>query len=110
MRLDAAGLRAEEVPEPEPEPEPEPQSPQQAATPLVVGGPGAPGVEFEYRTEQLTAEQVLDGTSLPSLLAKESADGWDLVDLLAVQEKHVVLLRKPKKPVREDRRVGFFTR
>ncbi|MGH7922465.1 MAG: hypothetical protein ACREQM_21370 [Candidatus Dormibacteraceae bacterium] len=102
--------RAQEEPDEPEEPETEPEAPRQAASPLVVAASGGPGVEFEYRTEQLTAEQVLDGTTLPSLLAKESADGWDLVELLEVQAAHVVLLRKPRKPEREGRRVGFIGR
>lgn len=102
-------FRADEEPE---EPEHEPQTAPAAGAPtaLVVGSPSAAGVEFEFRTEVLTAAQVLDGKTLPEKLAEESADGWDLVDLFQAQDKHVVLLRKPKKPDREERRVGFFTR
>jgi hypothetical protein len=75
-----------------------------------VVAPGAPGVAFDYRTEVLTAAQVLDGTTLPEKLAHESAEGWDLVDLVQAQDKHVIILRKPKKPDRAERRVGFFNR
>lgn len=98
-------LRAEEEPE-----EPEPQPAAAAQTTLVVGSAAAAGVEFEYRTEVLTAAQVLDGKTLPRKLAEESADGWDLVDLVQAQDKHVILLRKPKKTDRGERRVGFFAR
>jgi hypothetical protein len=94
----------------EPDVEPEPARPTGGAAPLVVAPGAAPGVEFEYRTELLTADQVVDGTTLPERLAKESADGWDLVDVLQAKDRHVILLRKPKKPERGDRRVGFFTR
>lgn len=101
-------FRADEEPE---EPETEPQSPSAPSAQAVVVAPaGAPGVAFEYRTEVLTAEQVLDGTTLPEKLAQESTDGWDLVDLIQAQDKHVIILRKPKKTDRGERRVGFFSR
>lgn len=100
-------LRADEEPE-EPETEPEPSS--SATSPAVVIAPPGQGVAFDYRTEVLTASQVLDGTTLPEKLAKESAEGWDLVDLVQAEGKHVIILRKPKKPDRAERRVGFFTR
>lgn len=101
--------RLEEEPE-EPDTEPATPAAVAAAAPMVVGAAPGAGVEFEYRTEVLTAEQVLDGTTLPETLAKESKDGWDLVDLLQAQQKHVILLRKPKKPERAERHVGFFAR
>ncbi len=101
-------FRADEEPE---EPEIEPQSPSTPATQALVVAPAATqGVAFDYRTEVLTAAQMLDGKTLPDKLAQESSDGWDLVDLLQAQDKHVILLRKPKKPDRGERRVGFFTR
>ncbi|MBO0703164.1 MAG: hypothetical protein J2P38_09550, partial [Candidatus Dormibacteraeota bacterium] len=102
-------LRADEEPEEPDTPEPEPQSPS-AVSPkaLVVTAAPSQGVAFEYRTEVLTAEQVLDGTTLPEKLAQESSEGWDLVDLVQAQDKHVILLRKPKKTDRGERRVGFF--
>ncbi|MBO0744404.1 MAG: hypothetical protein J2P43_05250 [Candidatus Dormibacteraeota bacterium] len=101
-------FRADEEPE---EPETEPQPPATpSAQAVVVAPPGTPGVAFEYRTEVLTAAQLLDGTTLPEKLAQESADGWDLVDLVQAQDKHVLVLRKPKKPDRGERRVGFFSR
>jgi hypothetical protein len=101
-------LRADEEPE-EPETEPEPSS-STTSPAVVVASPASQGVAFDYRTEVLTAAQVLDGTTLPEKLATESADGWDLVDLVQAQDKHVVILRKPKKPDRAERRVGFFNR
>ena len=101
-------LRAEEEPE---EPETEPQAPSSTAAPaMIVAASATQGVAFEYRTEVLTAAQVLDGKTLPELLAHESVEGWDLVDLVQAQDKHVIILRKPKKPDRGERRVGFFAR
>ena len=101
-------LRAEEEPE-EPETEPQP-APGAAAHAALVVASASQGVEFDYRTEVLSAAQVLDGKTLPQKLAQESADGWDLVDLLQAQDKHVILLRKPKRADRGERRVGFFAR
>lgn len=101
-------LRADEEPE-EPEIEPQPPSTPSAQA-VVVAAAAAQGVAFEYRTEVLTAEQILDGTTLPEKLAHESADGWDLVDLIQAQDKHVIVLRKAKKADRGERRVGFFSR
>jgi len=101
-------FRADEDPE---EPEIEPQSPSTpSAQAVVVAAAGTAGVAFEYRTEVLTAAQITDGKTLPEKLAQESADGWDLVDLVQAQDKYVIVLRKPKKPDRAERRVGFFSR
>jgi hypothetical protein len=101
-------LRADEEPE-EPETEPEPSS-STTSPAVVVAAPSSQGVAFDYRTEVLTAKEVLDGTTLPDKLARESAEGWDLVDLIQAENRHVIILRKPKKPDRSERRVGFFTR
>ncbi len=101
-------LRADEEPE-EPETEPQPSS-STTSPAVVVAPPSSQGVAFDYRTEVLTAAQILDGTTLPEKLGKESAEGWDLVDLVQAEDRHVILLRKPKKPDRSERRVGFFNR
>ena len=101
--------RLEEEPEPEPdeEPEPEPETGDQPSgvsmsTPVV----STPVREFEYRTEPLSRADLAKGR-LSDLLNKESADGWDLVDVIAAEPGHVVLLRRPKKAQQEARRVGF---
>lgn len=103
-------IRIEEEPEPdEPQPDGEPSgSPGPASAVPIVGG--SSNREFEYRTELLTVAQVVDGTSLPELLTRASADGWDLVDILDAAEQRVVLFRKPKRSPRESRPVGFTVR
>lgn len=98
--------RLEEEPEPEEEPDTE------TAT-AVAPGPAVPSVadvgrEFEYRTELVTAAEVIDGTTLAQALTKASADGWDLVDIISTGDRHAILLRRVKRPDRAARRVGFL--
>lgn len=99
----------EEEPEPDEDPDEEPAAPAAAhasgLVPSVDSGGG--GRDFEYRTELLEAAQLTDGKSLPDLLTKASAEEWDLVDILPTAERHVVLLRRRRKPKRETRPVGF---
>lgn len=96
--------RSEDDPEEPDEPDEEVGPATSAAfIPSVTTG----GREFEYRTQSLTPAQVADGKTLAALLGKASADGWDLVDVLATGDRHVVLLRKPRKDEKEARRVGF---
>jgi hypothetical protein len=66
-----------------------------------------PGREFEYRSEVLKPDQVADGT-LVAKLNESSADGWDLVEVIAAGERQVVLLRRPKRPSQDSRPVGFL--
>jgi hypothetical protein len=94
----------EEEPDEEPDEEPAEQPQSGAAPPPVVSGPQR---EFEYKSEVLTQAELVAGERLPKLLAGESAEGWDLVDVFPVGEQHVVLLRRQKKIDRESRRVGF---
>ena len=97
--------RVEEEPEPEPEPDETP--PAAAATSTLVPTVGDTGREFEYRTELVTATQVLDGKTLPEQLSKASTDGWDLVDIIVVGDRHAILLRRARRPEQSNRRVGF---
>lgn len=99
--------RAEEEPEPDEDPDEEPAAPAAQGSGLVPSVESGGGREFEYRTELLTAAQLTDGKSLPELLTKTSGEEWDLVDILAAGDRHVVLLRRRKKPQRESRPVGF---
>jgi len=62
----------------------------------------------EYRTELVTAAQVVDGSTLAEQLTKASSDGWDLVDIIQAGDRYTILLRRPKTPDREARRVGFL--
>jgi hypothetical protein len=99
--------RLEEEPEPEPIPEPEPDEDQGPRAATLVPTVSSEGREFEYRTEILSDTQVSDGTTLVELLNSTSSDSWDLVEIIAAGDKHVVLLRKVKRPERPERRVGF---
>lgn len=97
--------RVEEDPEPE---EPDPEAPPAAsATSTLVPTVGDAGREYEYRTELVTAAQVLDGATLPERLNKASADGWDLVDIIVAGDRHAILLRRAKRAARSPRQVGF---
>jgi len=94
--------RLEEEPDEEPD-----ETPAAAATSTLVPAVSNGGREFEYRTELVTAAQVLDGTTLAEQLTKASADGWDLVDVITAGDRHAVLLRRAKRAEREARQVGF---
>jgi hypothetical protein len=95
------------------EEEPEPDEPPEVDEPAAVAAPLVPSVaagarEFEYRTEAITASEILDGQTLADRLTKASADGWDLVEIVAADEQHAVLLRRSKQQDREQRPVGFL--
>jgi hypothetical protein len=96
--------RLEEEPDEEPEPD---ETPAAAAASTLVPAVSDGAREFEYRTELVTAVQVLDGTTLAEQLTKASADGWDLVDIITAGDSHAVLLRRAKRAEREVRQVGF---
>ncbi|HEY4026112.1 MAG TPA: hypothetical protein VGO86_06745 [Candidatus Dormibacteraeota bacterium] len=98
--------RLEEEPEPDEEPDETPAAVATApAAPLPSVADG--GREFEYRTELVTAEQIVDGTTLAGQLTTASADGWDLVDIVQAGDRHAILLRRAKRPERNARPVGF---
>jgi hypothetical protein len=98
--------RLEEEPEPDEEPEEEPSA--------VATAPGAPlpsvadgGREYEYRTDLVTAAEVIDGSTLSGQLTKASAEGWELVDIISAGDRYAILLRHAKRPERSARPVGF---
>jgi hypothetical protein len=98
-------LRSEEEPEPDEDPG---EAPAATAVPTpVVPAVAAEGREHEYRTELLTAAEVLDGSTLAERLTAASAEGWDLVDVIPAGDRHAVLLRRQKPPQRGPRPVGF---
>jgi hypothetical protein len=66
-----------------------------------------PSREWEYSTRVLTVAQVVDGTTLASVLKEAGADGWELAEVVDGGEKRVLLMRRPKRSSREARRVGF---
>jgi hypothetical protein len=87
----------------EEEPDEAPETPPAAVIPSVP----PEGQEHEYRTEDMTAEQVLDGTTLPEQLTKAAAEGWELVDIITAGERHALLLRRPRRTNRAHHPVGF---
>jgi hypothetical protein len=95
--------RYEEEPEPDEEPQTDATAGSHQPTPTV----SPPDREFEYRTEVLKQDQVTDGT-LVARLNESSADGWDLVELIAAGEQQVLLLRRPKRTPEGSRPVGFL--
>ena len=68
---------------------------------------GMPARELEFSTQVLTLAQVADGVTLVKLLQEAGADGWDLAEVIDGGDKRVLLMRRPKRPSRESRRVGF---
>jgi hypothetical protein len=95
--------------EEEPEPDEDPGEAAAAAPPgPVVPAVGAGVRDLEFRTQLLTAAEVVDGSSLADQLTKASTDGWDLVEIIPAGDRYAVLLRRPKLTDREARRVGFL--
>jgi hypothetical protein len=89
----------------------EPDEPDEPAT-TAVAAPVVPSVspggrEYEFKLELVSLDQIIDGKSLPDLLTKASADGWDLYDVIDAGERRALLMRRPKKNAQEARRVGF---
>jgi len=100
-------MRAEEIPEEEPDEEPEPeQAPAATATPTVVPSVGGASREFEYRSEDIAANE-LAGT-LAGRLTEASKEGWDFVQVVDAGERSLILFRRPKRGERNARPVGFF--
>jgi hypothetical protein len=98
-------LRSEE--EPEPDEDPAEEAATAAPAPMVPAV--APGNrELEYRTELVSGAEVTDGTSLAERLTNASRDGWDLVEIIQSGDRYTVLLRRPKAPDPQQRRVGFL--
>ncbi len=97
--------RLEEEPEEEPEPDEAPVT--VAKSTLVPSVSSDAGREFEYRTELVTAAQIVDGKTLADQLTRASSDGWDLVDIVGAGDRHAILLRRVKRPERTARQVGF---
>ncbi len=95
-------MRSEEDPE-EDEPETDGARPAAPVVPTV----GAAGREWEYRTDLVTQAQVADGDTLSKRLTTASSEGWDLFQVLDAGDRKVLLLRRPKQPKKEPRRVGF---
>jgi hypothetical protein len=98
-------VRSEEEPEPDEDPGEETAT---AAPGPVVPAVGSGTRELEYRTELITAAEVVDGKSLAERLNTASSDGWDLVEIIQAGDRYAALLRRPKAPDREQRRVGFL--
>ncbi|TMD05315.1 MAG: hypothetical protein E6J02_11425 [Chloroflexi bacterium] len=105
-------LDPDELPEIEPdEPDDPDEEPGQNAAASAVATPqvsnGTADREWEFRTETLSLAEITDGKTLGERLTAASADGWHLVDVVDAGERRVLVLRKPRKPERERRTVGF---
>ena len=105
LRFVAMRERLEEEPEPDEEPDERPAAAPAPGghVPSVADG----GREHEYRTDLLTADDVVDGRTLADQLTRASADGWDLVDIISAGDRYAILLRRVKRPERNARPVGF---
>jgi hypothetical protein len=105
----AMGIDLEDDPDEDPEEPDEPDQPGDgaaaAARPML--SVGLPSREWEYSTQVLTVAQLVDGTTLVTLLKEQGVDGWELTDVIDGGEKRVLLMRRPKRSERESRRVGF---
>ena len=101
----------EQVPIIEPDdPEYEPEDIPAAPPTMTAGSSSTNGYgerDFEYRTEALSVEQVVDGKTLADRLTRASADGWHLLDIVDAGDRRVLVLRRLKKPERVARNVGF---
>jgi len=102
-------LRSEEDPDEEPDEPDQPNHPGDgiAMATQMVPSVGLPLREWEFSTQVLTVAQLVDGATLVKLLKEAGADGWDLTDVIDGGEKRVLLMRRPKRSIRESRRVGF---
>jgi hypothetical protein len=98
-------LHAEEEPD---EPD-DPDEPEEAVatSPVPVVPTTGPSREYEFKLELISLDQVVDGKTLPEVLTKASADGWDLYEVIDAGDRRVFLLRRAKRNQREQRRVGF---
>ena len=93
----------------------EPEEPSQPEQPDGARGTaagllpnvGLPARDWEYSTKVLTVGQLVDGVTLVKLLQDAAPDGWELTDVIDGGDKRVLLMRRPKRSVREQRRVGF---
>ncbi len=103
--IDVMGMRSEEEPDEEPG---EPAQPHRdGAVTGLVPTVGMPNREWEFSTQVLTVDQVVDGITLVELLKDAGVDGWELAEVIDGGEKRVLLMRRPKRSAHESRRVGF---
>jgi hypothetical protein len=73
----------------------------------LVPSVGFPGRDWEFTTKVITVAQVADGVTLVKLLEESGIDGWELAQVIDGGDKRVLLMRRPKRSAREQRRVGF---
>ena len=96
----------------EDDPDEEPDEPDETGDGAARPGGIVPSVafptrEWEYATQNLSAAQVADGTTLVKTLKDAAGEGWELDQVLEAGDKRVLLMRRPKRESRESRRVGF---
>jgi hypothetical protein len=63
--------------------------------------------DWEFKTQTLELAQVTDGKTLAEALTEAAADGWHLATIVDAGDRRVLLLRRPKRPERKQRKVGF---
>ena len=107
LQSSTMGHRVEEDPDEEPDEPAEPQPGDGRAAAGLVPSVGLPAREWEYSTKVLTVAQVADGVTLVKELQDGAAEGWELADVIDGGEKRVLLMRRPKRSLKESRRVGF---
>jgi hypothetical protein len=100
-------LDPEELPDDDPDDEPDEE-------PAVAAGAlgGAPRVydddrEWEFKTDNLTVAEITDGKTLADRLTRAAREGWHLAFTVDAGEARVLVLRRPKRPDRARRTVGF---
>ena len=113
---------AEHMEEPEPlvvpdepdepdEPDADPEPAAAVPAPGMVPSVGSRGdLQYDYRVDAITNAELLDGKSLPRLLAEATEGEWHLVDIIDAGDRKAVLLRKRKDTRPERRPVGFIVR
>ena len=96
--------------EPEPDEPDEPDETESAVPPTVTGTAvpaSGSGNDWEYRVEPLTDGEVADAAGLADRLNRGAADGWHLVQVVEAGSGRILVLRRQKRPERNNRPVGF---
>lgn len=63
--------------------------------------------DWEFKTETLDLAQITDGETLAKTLSEAAGDGWHLASVVDAGDKRVLVMRRPKRPERKQRTVGF---
>jgi hypothetical protein len=99
----------EAAPELEPRLQDDDEEPDQvvnATSPLPTVPP--PARTWEYRVEAIAVSELTDVSGFAAKLNEVADEGWDLFDITDAGDRRLLVLRRPKQPSREQRRVGFL--